>query len=159
MLRTDKQLSTSEIISKYGQPGDNQEYCILPYAMTLAWDKSVSITKFSCHKLFKPVIQTILNDTLYIYGKDNIKSLGLDVFGGCLNIRPMKGSTRLSTHSWGVAVDLDPINNQLNWGKDKAKFAAKEYDSFWNTIEKHGCYSLGRIKNYDWMHFQLLPVG
>lgn len=151
-------LTTEQIIAIYGQPGDNQEYVKLPYPMILAWDTDVSITKFSCHKLFKPHLQDIFKDTLDHYGLDKIKEMGLNIFGGCLNIRPMRGGTQLSTHSWGLAVDLDPLNNQLKWDKTKARFAKPEYKRFWEIVERHGCYSLGRIKNYDWMHFQLIQV-
>lgn len=159
MQRTDKQLSTNEIITRFGQPGDNQVYVDLPYPMILAWDRKVSINRFQAHKEFKPVLQDILKDTLEHYGLDKIKELGLNEFGGCLNIRKMRGGSLLSVHSWGLALDLDPLNNQLKWGKDKARFAKPEYDRFWKIVERHGCYSLGRIKNYDWMHFQLIPVG
>ena len=44
-----------------------------------------------------------------------IHRLRLDVWGGCLNVRKMRGGTRNSMHSWGIALDYDPQNNQLKW--------------------------------------------
>jgi hypothetical protein len=70
----------------------------------------------------------------------------------------MRGGTALSMHAWGIAVDLDPINNQLRWGKDRASFARPEYLPFWKIVEAHGATSLGRAKNYDWMHFQFATI-
>lgn len=152
-------MNTEQIIAKYGKPGENQVYCSLPYPMKLAWDESVTINRFNCHEVFKPILQDILKDTLNHYGIERIKEMGLDKFGGCLNIRKMAGGSQLSVHSWGLAVDLDPSNNQLKWNKEKARLALPEYKRFWEIVERHGCFSLGRIKDYDWMHFQLIPVA
>ena len=66
----------------------------------------------------------------------------------------MRGGSRKSTHAWGIAVDLDPENNRLRWGCDRALFARNEYKAFWEIVEDHGATSLGRSANYDWMHFQ-----
>jgi hypothetical protein len=53
---------------------------------------------------------------------------------------------------------MNPEQNQLRWGKDRAVFAKPEYDKFWEIVEKHGGVSLGRERNYDWMHFQFIPL-
>ena len=66
----------------------------------------------------------------------------------------MRGGSAWSIHSWGAAVDLDPDNNQLRWGKNKASFAKPAYENFWKIVENEGWVSLGRERNYDWMHFQ-----
>jgi hypothetical protein len=95
----------------------------------------------------------IFESTLSTYGVD-IETLGLNLFGGCLNVRKMRGGSSWSIHSWGAAIDLDPDNNQLRWDNNKATFAKSDYDPFWEIVEKEGWTSLGRRKNYDWMHFQ-----
>jgi hypothetical protein len=76
------------------------------------------------------------------------------MFGGCLNVRKMRGGSAWSIHSWGAAIDLDPDNNQLKWASPKATFSKKEYEPFWKIVEAEGWTSLGRRRNYDWMHFQ-----
>ena len=80
--------------------------------------------------------------------------MGLDLWGGCHNIRPIRGGTRRSAHSWGIAIDFDSDRNQLHWGRDKATFAKPEYDYWWKYWEEEGWVSLGRIRNFDWMHLQ-----
>jgi len=82
------------------------------------------------------------------------KTLKLDLWGGCLNVRRMRGGRKYSTHSWGIAVDYDPLHNRLKWGRDKALFARPEYNKWWEFWEKEGWVSLGRTRNFDWMHIQ-----
>ncbi len=151
-------MNTQDIIKRYGEPGSNQVYCTLPYRMKLAWAPEVTIGRFSCHETVRDELQAIFQETLETYGIAGIKELRLDVFGGCLNIRKKMGGSTLSLHSWGLAVDIDPERNKLHWDAEKASLAEPSYDTFWDIVEKHGGYSLGRIKNYDWMHFQFIPI-
>lgn len=126
----------------------------LPFPFVIAWDVSQKILTFACHTKVAQPLTEIFAEAAQHYGEEEFKRLRLHYFGGCFNYRPMRGSTKLSVHSWGVAVDLDPQRNQLKWGKDKASFAAPEYVPFWRIVEAHGAVSLGRTKNFDWMHFQ-----
>jgi hypothetical protein len=138
----------------YGGPGQNQTQLVLPYPMVLAWDSGAVVKKITCNKKCVDSLHNIFEKTLKTYGLQDIKKLRLDVFGGCLNVRRMRGGSSWSIHSWGAAVDLDPDNNQLKMGRDEASFAKKEYLPFWKIVESEGWVSLGRAKNYDWMHFQ-----
>lgn len=138
----------------FGEVGKNQVKITLPYKMKIAWQPEKLITRFSCHKLVKEKLEQVFEQTLDVYGKDQIEELGLDMFGGCLNVRKMRGGNRWSKHAWGTAVDIDPINNQLRWNDKKAKLAKPEYRKFWEIVENAGAFSLGRENNYDWMHFE-----
>lgn len=130
----------------------------LPFAFPLAWDDSQKVTRFACHVRVAASLTDIFADAAAHYGEAEFRRLRLDRFGGCYNYRTMRGGTSLSMHSWGIAVDLDPINNQLRWGKDRAHFARHEYDPFWRIVEAHGATSLGRAKNMDFQHFQFASV-
>ena len=138
----------------FGPIGQNQEKLELPYPLVLAWDASSIVKKETCNVKVHKSLYSIFENTLKTYGLKEIKKLRLDNFGGCLNVRKMRGGSSWSIHSWGAAIDLDPDKNQLKWGKDKATFAKKEYEPFWKIVESEGWISLGRKKNYDWMHFQ-----
>lgn len=138
----------------YGGPGENQTQLVLPYPMVLAWDTGTVVKKITCNKKCTESLHNIFEKTLKVYGLEDIKKLKLNLFGGCLNVRKMRGGSSWSIHSWGAAVDLDPNNNQLKWGRDRATFAKKEYNDFWKIVESEGWVSLGKAKNYDWMHFQ-----
>lgn len=148
-----KQNYTS-MVNFYGPVGENQTKIDLPYKVKLAWDKKVLLGKITCHQKCAKSIYTIFENTLKTYGEKEIEKLKLDVFGGCLNVRRMRGGSAWSIHSWGAAIDFDPDNNQLKWGSDRATFAKKEYNDFWKIVEDEGWVSLGRDRNYDWMHIQ-----
>lgn len=143
----------------FGQPGSAQAtagVCQLPFPFVLAWDEGTRVSRFICNRVAAPAFTAIFQEAARHYGEAAFRRLRLDRFGGCYNNRPMRGSTTTtSTHAWGVAVDLDPTNNQLSWSKNKASFARPDYEAFWKIVEKQGGTSLGRTRDYDWMHWQL----
>lgn len=141
-----------------GGPACTAGRCVLPFAFPLAWDDSQRVLQFACHAKVAKALTDIFAESAKNYGEAEFRRLRLDRFGGCYNYRPMRGGTSLSMHSWGIAVDLDPINNQLKWGKDRAAFARPEYEPFWRIVEAAGATSLGRVKNFDHMHFQFAGV-
>ena len=152
-------ITTPELIAKYGKPTqDGKQYLVsiaLPFPMRLAWDKSTSVSKIRCHKLVAQNLSNALTEILHVYGLPKIKELGIDLFGGCFNFRQMRGGSDYSRHSWGVAIDLDPERNQLKETSATARFARPEYKAMIDIFYKHGFVSLGREKNYDWMHFEI----
>jgi len=152
-------MTTGQIVKRYGAPnvtGDGYLVTIkLPYPMRLAWDKETIITKMRCHKLVAENFNAVFNDLLFHYGYERIKELGIDLFGGCFNYRKMRTGAAWSLHSWGIAIDLDPARNTLSETKATARFAKPEYKPMIDIFYKHGFISLGREKNFDWMHFEI----
>lgn len=151
-------LTDQQIIDKYGQPGDPDNLIVitLPYPMRIAWDLTKTVTKIKCHKLIAPNLKAVFDELLSTYGLPELQRLGIDLFGGCVSVRLMRGSkTRWSTHAYGIAIDLDPARNQLKWGKDKAQFAKPEYAKMIEIFYKHGFEGLGPEEDRDWMHFQI----
>lgn len=140
--------------SFYGPKGTGQTTLLLPYQMYLAWDLDSPVNRFTCHSKVKESLYRIFARTLDHYGIDEIRRLRLDLFGGCLNVRKMRGGSAWSIHSWGCAVDIDPEHNQLRWNHERASLAREEYDAFWSFVYDEGAISLGRERDYDWMHFQ-----
>lgn len=151
-------ITTSQAITKYGKPTDKGEYLVtlkLPYKMRLAWDKNTFVDKIRCHKLVAPKLDLIFKELLSVYGYTKLVELGIDLFGGCFNFRAMRGGSDYSRHSWAIAIDLDPERNQLKETAKTARFARPEYKQMIDIFYKHGFISLGREKNYDWMHFEI----
>lgn len=151
-------ITTAAAIAKYGKPNEKGTYLEvikLPYPMRIAWDTKTKVNSMRCHKLLKSNFLGVFNDLLAHYGYEKIVELGIDLYGGCFNYRAMRGGTQWSTHSWGIALDLDPERNQLKETSATARFARPEYKPMIDIFYKHGFVSLGREKNFDWMHFQI----
>ena len=138
----------------YGGVGKNQVRIDVPYRMVLAWDKDHIVRQIMCHKKVSESLYKILETVSKEYSEAEIKKHGFDLFGGCLNVRRIRGGTRWSTHAWGIAVDFDPARNRLRWGPDKAYFARPECETWREIWKNEGWYSLGLEKGYDYMHFQ-----
>jgi hypothetical protein len=65
------------------------------------------VSTITCHKLLANVFSHVF---VHIQGsglQNKITS-----FGGCFSFRPQRTGTKLSTHAWGVAIDLNPQTNQ-----------------------------------------------
>lgn len=147
-------LTNDQAAKVFGAMGENLVRINLPYTMTLSWDLNTKINSTLCHEKVADRLVKIFTEVRDHYGGENLDKLGLDKFGGCFNCRKVTGGDTYSTHSWGIAVDLDPVRNKFKWSSTKANFAKKEYLPFWNIVEKNGGISLGRSLNFDWMHFQ-----
>jgi hypothetical protein len=144
----------AECTKFYGKPGTNQVRCELPFTMVLAWDTKKKLNSYSCHKLVKEPMERIWNRTLEHYGYDKIVDLKLHYFGGCLNVRKMRGGSAWSMHSWGIAVDIDPDRNALRMNRKQATMSGAAYDKYWQFVYDEGAISLGKERDFDWMHWQ-----
>lgn len=152
-------LTTQQATKKYGTPTvTGAEYLVtleLPYPMRLAWDLDTKVSKMRVHKMVKDNFKAVFDDLLAHYGYEKLVELGIDLFGGCFAYRKMRGGSSWSKHSWGIAIDLDPVRNQLHETKATARFARPEYKPMIDIFYKHGFIGLGPEKNYDWMHFEI----
>lgn len=138
----------------FGPKGENQTRIQLPFKMKLAWDPKTEVTTMVCHKKVAPSVARVLQSVKQYYGDEGIKELGLDRYGGCLNVRQVRGGNTWSMHSWGIAIDFDPDRNQLRWSSERARLAKDDARFFWDCWEAEGWVSLGRERNFDWMHVQ-----
>ena len=153
--------SQSGVRQFFGEPGNPKctaGKAVLPIPFKIAWNTSQSITRFSCHELVADALTGIYRDAVQHYGEKQFRALRLDLFGGCYNLRKMRGGSRYSMHSWGIAVDHDPEHNQLRWDSNRASFARPKYDAWWRIVEGYGAVSLGRQRDFDWMHFQFATL-
>jgi hypothetical protein len=88
----------------------------LPFPLVVSWDHSQSVTAITCHKLLTKPFADVF---------DRIQTSGLQSkitsFGGCFSFRPQRTGTKLSTHAWGIAIDLNPETNQQGTAGDMVR--------------------------------------
>lgn len=152
-------LTDAQIISKYGTAGNPDNFTIiaLPYPMRIAWDTKVKVQKMQCHELAADSFTNVFTHLLSHYGLTELQRLGIDLFGGCVNVRTMRGSkTRWSRHAWGIAIDLDPARNGLKTPWDKSEFAKPQYEAMHKIFEQNGFLNYGKVIQKDTMHFELV---
>lgn len=116
----------------------------IPFRLELGWDHSKAISRFTCHKRMVNIFQGVFA---------NVQARGLQSklwsFGGCFSFRPQRTGHKLSTHCWGIAIDLNPETNGLGTAgnMDPGLVAVfREFGFIW------GGDWLGRGR--DPMHFQ-----
>lgn len=149
-----RQVDVPDVFGPAGGPRATAGTVILPIPFRLAWALDTEIKKYSCNDAVAVPMAAIWNAAVAHYGESEFRRLRLDLFGGCYANRPMRGGSRPSMHAFGIAYDVDPEHNQLKWTRDRASLDGAEYDPFWRIVEAQGAVSLGRVANFDWMHFQ-----
>lgn len=149
---------TEALIAFYGEPGKNLVMLDLPYSLRLSWDTSTRVTRTRCHAKVRDRLGRVLGAVPNHYVTERIRELRLDLYGGGFNLRQKRGGTSMSTHAWGIEFDFAPTRNKLEWHRNRAAFARPEYDARWCCWEDEGWVSLGRARNFDWMHVRAARV-
>lgn len=75
---------------------------------------------------------------------------GVSIFGGVVMYRLMRGGERLSIHSYGAAIDLDPARNGL--GDQTPRFA--NFPEVLKAFAREGWMWGGEWARADGMHWQ-----
>jgi len=144
----------AEVPAFFGAVGTNQVRVVPPYPMRLSYDLDTAVTSISLHAKVADSARRALDRVTKIYSPAEIRAYGFDLFGGSLNVRKMRGGSSWSMHSWGIAIDFDTVRNPLHAGGNTAFLARAECRAFLDAWEAEGWISLGRERNYDWMHVQ-----
>jgi hypothetical protein len=102
------------------------------------------VTKIYCHNK----LVDIISDTFTAI-KDEGLADRIKTYGGCFNFRLKRKGGKLSTHSWGIAVDLNVETNQMGSAGDMDSSVVSVFRRF--GFKWGGDWS-GMSK--DPMHFQ-----
>ncbi len=144
----------AEVERFFGPVGANQVLLDLPYPLRIAWDQTKTVRRISVHSEVRDSAGRCFERIAETYDAQARRELGLDLFGGCFNVRRMRGGQRWSMHSWGIAIDFDPSRNGLRSNSTNARLAQPDCEPFWQIWENEGWVSLGRTRDFDWMHIQ-----
>lgn len=124
--------------------GQHLSRASLPFSIRLSGNPETPVTKIYCHKklvdIFSGTFGAINEEGL----ADRVKT-----YGGCFNFRLKRKGGKLSTHSWGIAVDLNVETNQMGTTGDMDEGVVTIFRRFGF---KWGGDWPGRDK--DPMHFQ-----
>jgi len=78
--------------------------------------------------------------------------------GGTFKWRKIAGTSRMSVHSFGAAIDINvKYSAYWRWNKGKYRYQNKIPLSIVKVFEKHGFIWGGRWYHYDTMHFEYRP--
>ena len=131
MANTWPKQNFSAMVGYYGNVGENQARLILPYPMRLSWDTSKTVNRITCHANVRESLERVLKGILQYYGNlERVQEARMDLFGGCLNVRRVRGGNAWSIHSWGAAIDLDPLQNSLSMHREQATMPEAVIDIF-----------------------------
>lgn len=95
-----------------------------PFRMTYA---GTPIKRIRVHRHCAESLSRVLGNLLDAAGgkQATLDHWGVSIFGGVVMYRLMRGGDRLSIHSYGAAIDLDPARNGL--GDQTPRFAQFPY--------------------------------
>ncbi len=139
--------------SIFGAPGREDNLVNILPAYPLFYEGQ-QVRSIRVHRLIATHVQQALREILEHYGNAEISRLGLDQYGGSYNYRPASGGNALSMHAWGIALDFAPRSNGLHVKSPRASLSHPDCSLWWEIWEQHGAVSLGRERDYDWMHVQ-----
>lgn len=142
----------------FGRPGAAVRarlvHVACPWELAIAWNASETTRRIRVHERVADSLAEVLERIHEHYGPREIRRLHLDQYGGAYNHRRMRGGSSWSTHAYGAAIDWDPARNALHTRRPQAILSGAVYEDFWRIWEAAGWTSLGRARNFDWMHVQ-----
>ena len=144
--------------SVFGAPGKEESLVSIIPAYQLYFEGK-PVRSIRVHKLIATHVKQALSEVLEHYGSDAIHRLGFDDYGGSYNYRPTATGKSLSMHAWGIALDFAPRANAYALKSPRASLSHPDCEPWWQIWEKHGAVSLGRQRNYDWMHIQFAGLS
>ncbi len=143
--------------SIFGSAGDEGQLVSISPAYPLFYDGK-SISSIRVHRAIALHVQQVLREVLEHYGMDEIKRLGLDQYGGSYAYRSITGGSQMSMHAWGIALDWAAASNGYSTKAPRATLSHADCAKWWEIWESHGAISLGRERDYDWMHVQFAQL-
>jgi len=116
----------------------------LPFPLPLSWNPDLMVDQIRCHKLLAETFSDVFSKIQRQRLCGRVNSLG-----GCFSFRMQRAGAKLSTHAWGIAIDL---NTRTNPQGTSGAMDANIIEIFRDVGFTWGGNWLG--KRRDPMHFQ-----
>ncbi len=122
-----------------------------PWKLVTAWDFQ-PVKAIRIHRLCSESLARVFDAIWDAAGhkQERVNEWGMHLYAGGFNYRLMRGSTRLSMHSWGCAVDFDSARN--DFGDRTPNFAT--IPQVLNAFAAEEWTWGGRWRKPDGMHWQ-----
>ena len=78
----------------------------LPFPLPLSWNPDLLVDQIRCHKLLAAVFMQVFAQIHERGLMGRVNSLG-----GCFSFRLQRAGAKISTHAWGIAIDLNSASN------------------------------------------------
>jgi len=124
-----------EILNYYGNPDTDNNFKVdqewydanisdykLPFPLRLAWNVNKIIEYLPLHMKVAESFLDAMKEIGVQVGVQELRKLDMDRTAGTFCFRPVKNGTALSTHSWGMAVDLN--SHVAQWGCTNTQLCA-----------------------------------
>jgi hypothetical protein len=142
-------VTAKDCLVVFGEPNVQMEYkhmVVLQVPGILQEKMKCLPSRIYCNRALKaPLLRALtnlVNEGVYT----ELKS-----WGGCFNVRKMRGGNSMSLHSWGIAIDVNADTNAL--GAEPTLSPC-----FVDCFTREGFEWGGTWKRKDGMHFQLASL-
>lgn len=133
---------TEAMITFYGKPWEDSSLLVqipVPFPMTFREDNGhlIPIPHLTFHKKAASALINVFNKIAVLYKTDPTVIKHVTHFSGSYNYRPIRGSTRLSDHAFGAAIDFDAENQPMTYevchsaDQPQAVYDAFKSEGFW----------------------------
>jgi len=85
----------------------------LPFPIPFSWEPTTTVSRLQCHVKLKDIFPAVFTKI-----RDQGLQPQISSFGGCYNFRAKRTIDKLSTHCWGIAIDLNTKTNSQGTAGD-----------------------------------------
>jgi peptidoglycan hydrolase-like protein with peptidoglycan-binding domain len=143
---------TASLLAFYGKPWEHSDLLVsvpLPFAASYG---TTPVHAVQFHKRGATALRGVLATIAQLARSDSSVLRHVQHYSGSYNYRPVRGSSRLSCHAFGAAVDFDAENLPLGSSYPAADMPQSVVDAF----KAQGFFWGGDYRGRkDPMHFQL----
>ena len=138
--------NTSAMVKFYGPPGDESQLVLLDVSAYGIRYEGKIVKTLRCHRKVGGSLLSVIRQI-----HNSPFSYVLKEYNGCFNFRNSRGSSSLSKHAWGAAIDFlaSKNGNKTHW-----PIAATMPIEVMEIFAREGWIAAGAFWSRDAMHFQ-----